>query len=154
MVIEPGAEIIVVAPPGGEDEAITRLGRIGFDTIAGYLKEPESAFLTISGEVDQASRLTASELREALGRQQPPTVVDVRNAGELAEGLIDGSLHIPLAELPRRLDELPDGRPVVVFCAQGTRSSIAASLLRRAGRSSVSGLIGGEAAWRLALASA
>jgi len=154
MVIEPGAEIIVVAPPGGEDEAITRLGRIGFDTIAGYLKEPESAFLTISGEVDQASRLTASELREALGRLQPPTVVDVRNAGELAEGLIDGSLHIPLAELPRRLDELPDGRPVVVFCAQGTRSSIAASLLRRAGRSDVSDLIGGEAAWRLALASA
>jgi rhodanese-related sulfurtransferase len=43
MVIEPGAEIIVVAPPGGEHEVITRLSRIGFDTVAGYLKDPEAA---------------------------------------------------------------------------------------------------------------
>jgi len=153
MVIEPGAEIVVVAPPGGEDEAITRLARIGLDTVAGYLNEPEAAFLAIPGEVDQASRLTASELREALGRPRPPAILDVRNAGELAGGAIDGSLHIPLTELPRRLAEVPDG-PVVVYCAHGTRSAIAASLLRRSGRPDVSDLIGGEAAWRLALASA
>jgi len=153
MVIEPGAEIVVVAPPGGEDEAITRLARIGLDTVAGYLNEPEAAFLAIPGEVDQASRLTASELREALGRPRPPAILDVRNAGELAGGAIGGSLHIPLTELPRRLAEVPDG-PVVVYCAHGTRSAIAASLLRRSGRPDVSDLIGGEAAWRLALASA
>jgi len=154
MVVEPGTEIIVVAPPGGEDETITRLGRIGFDTIAGYLDEPEAAFLTFSSEVDQANRLTASELREALGRPRPPVVLDVRNTAERTGGAIDGSVHIPLAELPRRLAEVPDGRPVVVYCAHGTRSSIAASLLRRSGHSDVSDLIGGETAWRLALTAA
>jgi hydroxyacylglutathione hydrolase len=154
MVIEPGAEILVVASPGGEEEVITRLGRIGLDTVTGYLSEPEAAFLSVPGEVDQASRLTASELREARARQRPPVVLDVRNAGELAEGVIDGSQHIPLAELPRRLAEVPDGDPIVVYCAHGSRSSIAASLLRRSGRSDVSDLIGGEMAWRLALTSA
>ena len=71
MVTEPGSEILVIAPPGGEQEIITRLGRIGFDTVTGYLGEPEAAFLAVPGEVDQASRLTASDLREALGRRQP-----------------------------------------------------------------------------------
>ncbi len=82
-------------------------------------------------EVDQASRLAASDLREALGRDRPPVILDVRNAGERAAGAGDGSLHIPLAELPSRLSEIPAGTPVVVYCAAGSRSSIAASLLRR-----------------------
>jgi rhodanese-related sulfurtransferase len=60
-------------------------------------------------------------------------------------------LHIPLAELPRRLPGVPAGTPVVVYCAAGSRSSIAASLLRRSGHRDVSDLIGGEAAWRLSL---
>ena len=81
-------------------------------------------------------------------------VLDVRNAGERAAGAIDGSLHIPLAELPGRLSEAPAGIPVVVYCAAGTRSSIAASLLRRSGYRDVCDLIGGEAAWHLSLASA
>ena len=151
MVTEPGSEILVIAPPGTEQEVITRLGRIGFDTVTGYLNEPEAAFLAIPGEVDQASRLTASALREALGRDRPPVILDVRNAGERAAGAIDGSLHIPLAELPSRLSEVPAGTPVVVYCAAGSRSSIAASLLRRSGHTDVSDLIGGEAAWRLSL---
>jgi hydroxyacylglutathione hydrolase len=154
MVIEPRTEILVIAPPGAEREVITRLGRIGLDTVAGYLGEPESAFLAVPGEVDQASRLTASELREALGRENPPTVLDVRNASERAVGAIDGSVHIPLAELPGRVSEVPAGLPVVVYCAGGTRSSIAASVLRRSGHRDVSDLIGGEAAWRLSLTAA
>ncbi len=154
MVIDPATEIIVVVSAGGEQEVITRLGRIGFDNVAGYLKEPEAALLAVPGEVDQASRLTASQLRAALGRTRPPAVLDVRNASELADGGVDGALHIPLAELPRRLAEVPDAGPIVVYCAHGSRSSIAASLLRRFGRSDVSDLIGGAAAWRLSLAPA
>jgi glyoxylase-like metal-dependent hydrolase (beta-lactamase superfamily II)/rhodanese-related sulfurtransferase len=151
MVVEPGTEIIVVAPPGGEEEVITRLGRIGFDNVTGYLAEPEAAFLAVAGEVDQSSRLTAGQLRAVLGGPRPPVVLDVRNTGELAEGGVDGARHIPLAELPRRLAEVPDTDPVVVYCAGGSRSSIAASLLRRSGHADVSDLIGGAAAWRRSL---
>jgi hydroxyacylglutathione hydrolase len=154
MVIAPGTEIVVVAPPGGEPEVITRLGRIGFDNVSGYLEAPEAALLAVPGEVDRASRLTAGELRAALSWPRRPVVLDVRNAGELAAGGIDGAVHIPLAELARRLAEVPDDAPVVVYCAAGSRSSIAASLLRRSGRADVSDLLGGEAAWRLSLTQA
>jgi hydroxyacylglutathione hydrolase len=110
-VTEPGTEILVIAPPGAEQQVITRLARIGFDTAPGYLDEPEAAFLTVPSQVDQASRLTASELRAALRRENPPTVLDVRNASERAAGAIDSSLHIPLAELPGRLSEVPADTP-------------------------------------------
>ena len=150
MVVEPGTEIIVIAPQDREEEIVTRLARIGFDTVTGYLREPEAAFLTAGGEITRASRLTVTELREAL-RTEQPVVLDVRNTGERAEGAIEPSLHIPLAELPKRLGEMPAGRAVVVYCAHGARSSIAASLLRRAGFADVSDLIGGAEAWQLAL---
>jgi hydroxyacylglutathione hydrolase len=154
MVIEPGTEILVIAPQGREQEIITRFARIGFDTVSGYLRDPEAAFLEMPGHLARASRLTVSELREALRRPRPPVVLDVRNAGERAASRVGGSLHIPLAELPRRLGEVPAGEPVVVYCAHGARSSIAASLLRRAGYQDVSDLIGGEEAWQAALAPA
>jgi len=154
MVLRPGEEILVIAPDGAEEEVITRLGRIGLDTVAGYLPDAEAVFLTMPDEVDRASRLTATDLHAALARSPRPVLLDVRNVGELTTGVIDGSLHIPLAELPRRLDEVPSGAPVVVYCAGGFRSSIAASLLRRAGRADVSDLTGGYTAWELAFAGA
>jgi hydroxyacylglutathione hydrolase len=71
----------------------------------------------------------------------------VRNDGELAGGAIFHARHIPLAQLPRRLGEIPPGRPVVAYCAGGYRSSVAASLLRREGWTDVSDLLGGFTAW-------
>lgn len=154
MVVQPGKEILVVAPQDREEEVITRLARIGFDTVAGYLREPEGAFPAIAAEMTQVSRLTAHELRPALDRVEPPLLLDVRNMGELAGGTIPGSVHMPLAELPNRLTEVPDDRPIVVVCAHGTRSSIAASLLRGAGRTDVSDLIGDYEAWQRTFAPA
>lgn len=153
-VAEPGDQVLVVAPQDREDEVVTRLARIGFDRVLGYLREPEAAFLSMVAEMSRASRVTASELRTALERAEPPVVLDVRNRGEWELGAIDGSLKIPLAGLPGRLDEVPVDRPIVVYCAGGYRSSVAASLLRRAGRTDVSDVLGGYAAWRMASAQA
>jgi hydroxyacylglutathione hydrolase len=147
MVVRPGTALLVIAPQDREEEVITRLGRIGFDQVIGYLREPEGAFLTMTAEVAQAGRLTAVQLRDALTHTGSVTVLDARNTGERAQGAIDGSLHIPLAELPNRTKEVPADRPVVVYCAHGTRSAIAASLLRHEGHQDVSDLIGGYDAW-------
>ena len=151
MVVDPKERIAVVAPQDREEEVITRLARIGFDSVVGYLREPEGAFVTVPGEMTQASRLTVRDLAEQLASERPPVVLDVRNTGERDTGAIEPSLHIPLAELPRRLAEVPQGQPVVVYCAHGSRSSIGASLLRKAGYQDVSDLIGGMEAWRLTL---
>ena len=146
-VVRPEQEVVVVAPQDREEEVVVRLARIGFDRVAGYLREPEGAFLAAPEHVVRASRITAQELARALRRTDPPTVVDVRNPGELIAGTIPGAVHIPLAQLPHRLGEIPAGEPVVVHCAGGYRSSVAASLLRREGWSDVSDLLGGFTAW-------
>jgi glyoxylase-like metal-dependent hydrolase (beta-lactamase superfamily II) len=154
MVVQPGDDIVVLAPQDREEEMVTRLARVGFDTVVGYLREPEGAFLTAVDELQRASRVTVSELREAMGASAPPMLIDIRNAGELVDGMIDDAVHIPLAELPVRLDEVPADRPVVLYCKSGVRSSIAASLIRRTGHTDVSDLIGGYEAWVQTLAPA
>ena len=148
-VVAPGRDILVVAADGREREITTRLARIGFDRVVGHLGDPEQAFREVPDSLVTASRLTAGQLREALAGPTAPVVIDVRSAGEREEGFIADSLHIPLAELPHRLDEIPGDRPVVVHCAGGHRSSIAASLLRHRGHTDISDLLGGYAAWRV-----
>ncbi|WP_209498840.1 rhodanese-like domain-containing protein [Streptomyces sp. PvR006] len=146
-VLDPAAELVVIAPENREEEVVTRLARIGFDRVAGSLRDPEDALAALADEVSPASRLTAAQLRAALGSERPPLVVDVRTHGEReANGFLDDALHIPLSELPRRTDELPADRPLVVHCAGGHRSSIAASLLRHRGFQDVSDVLGGHAA--------
>jgi glyoxylase-like metal-dependent hydrolase (beta-lactamase superfamily II)/rhodanese-related sulfurtransferase len=146
-VVRPDQEVVVVAPQDREEEIVIRLARIGFDRVAGYLREPEGAFLAVPQRVARASRLTAPELAAALAEPDAPTVVDVRNPGEVVAGRVPGALTIPLAQLPHRLAEIPRDRPLVTYCAGGYRSSVAASLLRREAFGDVSDLLGGYAAW-------
>ncbi|MFI8321465.1 rhodanese-like domain-containing protein [Streptomyces sp. NPDC085529] len=150
-VLPADADLLVVAPQNREEEIVTRLARIGFDRVAGYLRSPDDALTAVPDEVTPASRLTAARLRAALAGGNAPVVIDVRACGERAEnGVIDGALHLALGELPRRLDEIPRGMPLVLHCAGGHRSSVAASLLRHHGFDDVSDLLGGYAAWALA----
>ncbi|MEV6162469.1 MBL fold metallo-hydrolase [Streptomyces sp. NPDC052052] len=72
-------------------------------------------------------------LAAARARGEDPVVLDVRRAAERERGAITGTVHIPVHELPRRLDEVPPG-VVWVHCAGGMRAAIAASLLDAAGR--------------------
>jgi rhodanese-related sulfurtransferase len=97
--------------------------------------------------VDQASRLTPGQVDEAIAAAGAQ-VVDLRNAGELAEGMLPGARHIPLAELMTRSGELEPDRPVVLYCAGGWRSSVGASFLRAKGFTDVSDILGGYGAWR------
>jgi hydroxyacylglutathione hydrolase len=146
-VVTAGTPIVIVAEPGKEREATTRLARIGFDSVIGYLDDPVKAFLENPDEVVKASRLTAHEFgarRESIAGLQ---LVDVRNPGEFKLGTIEGAQHIELAGLTRRLAELDPSRPTVVFCAGGYRSSIAASTLRANGFVDVSDILGGYNAW-------
>ena len=81
-------------------------------------------------------------------------IVDVRNPGETAAGIIPNAITIPVGQLPERLDELDVTKPTVVYCAGGYRSSVAASLLRQRGFADVSDILGGYGAWEEAVQSA
>jgi hydroxyacylglutathione hydrolase len=145
--------IVVVADPGREREAVLRLGRIGFDQVAGYLEGGPRAFERRADLVASHPRIDPAELARRRSSARAPLVLDVRTEVEWAAGAIEASINLPLAQLERSLDRIPRGREIAVHCQSGYRSSIAASLLEQAGFQPISDLAGGWLAWEAAQAS-
>ncbi|HAP75148.1 MAG TPA: MBL fold metallo-hydrolase [Acidimicrobiaceae bacterium] len=150
-VMQPGTPIVLVCEPGTENEARTRLARIGFDRVLGALHDPVAAFVQHPEHVTQLSRLSVASLEERMRNIEGLVLVDIRNPGEVADtGTIPGAREIGLPALITRMGELDPAAPTVVFCAGGYRSAIASSLLRSHGFTDVSDLIGGYTAWSTA----
>jgi hydroxyacylglutathione hydrolase len=142
--------IVIIANPGRESESAVRLGRIGFDNVAGYLSDGMRSLESRPDLTVATERLSAPLSAEILSSAEPPQLLDVRTPRERGQKYIDGSLSIPLNHLPERVRELPSSRPLLVYCAGGYRSSIAASLLQQRGFTRVSEIAGGIAAWEAA----
>ena len=142
--------IAIVADPGRENESAVRLGRIGFDNVAGYLNGGLNSLESRADLVRFTERLSAPYAAELLSSSEAPLAVDVRAPREREQKNIGGSLSLPLSRLAENLGAVPRDRSLLVFCAGGYRSSIAASLLRRAGFPSVAEIAGGIAAWETA----
>ena len=138
-------EIVIVAASGREREATTRLGRVGFDRVLGYL---DGGIDAARGKVVLIERPRPVQVDEVgLLTVAGVPLIDVRSILEHREEAIPGSYNVPLPQLTERLGEIPEGT-VVVYCRSGERSSTAASLLERAGRIDVLDLIGGITAWK------
>jgi hydroxyacylglutathione hydrolase len=142
--------IVIIADPGRENESAVRLGRIGFDHVAGYLQNGLHSLESRPELVAFTERLSAQFAAELLSSSQPPLAIDVRAPREREQKHIAGSLGIPLNRLMENLETLPKNRPLLVYCAGGYRSSIAASLLQDSGFDPVSEIAGGIAAWEAA----
>ncbi len=147
-VIPHDVDIVLVVDEGFELEAKNRLARIGFDRVVGFLQHPYVMMLDHPDRVRHASRMTAVEFDARRDEIDGLQLVDIRNPGEVALGVISGATTIPVGQLPGRLDELDPAAPTVVYCAGGYRSSVAASVLRDAGFSDVSDILGGYGAWQ------
>ena len=148
MVAEVGEQIALISYPGEEQQAALRLARIGSDDAVGYLTvDHDGQFpAELADLVQAAPRTTVTELDELVAKEAV-TLIDVRNPGERAGGTIPAARHIPLAQLGLRVGDVPTDKPIVVHCAGGWRSSVAASLLRANGIEQVSDLLGGYNAW-------
>jgi glyoxylase-like metal-dependent hydrolase (beta-lactamase superfamily II) len=138
----------------GEDlehvrESQMRLARVGLENVAGYLADGVTGWIKNGFELEYIPQVTAEEFAE-LRKQEPDqiAVLDVREPGELSGGVIENSVSIPLGELNARTGELDRDKLLVVHCKSGYRSSIATSLLRRAGFRNIANLIGGFDAWK------
>jgi rhodanese-related sulfurtransferase len=115
--------------------------------VVGQLADPGAVLAECPQEIVASSRLTVQQLAQLEHAGDGLQLLDVRGPGETASGTLPGATTIPLAVLADELDQLDPDRPVVVYCASGYRSLIAASLLSSAGFSDVSDLLGGYAAW-------
>ena len=141
--------IVIIADPGREHEAAVRLGRIGFDHIVGYLQDGLRSLESRPDLTVTTDRVSAPMAAEELATGEP-LAVDVRTPAERQTKFVAGSVSIPLNQLAERARELPKDRALLVYCAGGYRSSIAASLLQKLGFTRVSEIAGGLAAWETA----
>lgn len=144
-----GSPIILVAADDEQvDEAVTRLARVGHETVRGYLRGGVEAWREAGFDLSQVPQVTVSELRRMLDEQPELQLLDVRRSAEYAAG------HAPRAESsplgPRLAEEaagLDRARPLAIICAGGYRSSAATSLLQPLGFRRIYNVAGGTGAW-------
>jgi hydroxyacylglutathione hydrolase len=141
-------------------EVRRQLLRIGFDAVAGVVDGGFGAWQSIDLPVSRITQMTAAELHARLDRSgtriladsvkraERPQVVDVRTKREWQSGHIDGAVNVPVGDLPRRAADLPRDRAIAVICEGGFRSSLASSLLERAGVKEIINVTGGMTAFR------
>ncbi len=142
--------IVLVAEPGSEQESAMRLGRIGLDNVVGFLNEGMQALEARRDLAEGWDRVVPAVLAEALASDDPPFVLDVRKPAEHEAGRIEGSINIPLNHLRERLSEIPLDQRLMVHCAGGYRSAIAAGILQQAGFARIEELVGGIGSWEAA----
>ncbi len=129
------------------DTAVRDLAMIGLDRIAGYFDASViDAWASGAQPLGTVPRITVHDLKEALA-YDAVTLVDVRNQVEWNGGRIAGAVHVSLGSLADRVAGIPTGKPIVVQCATGARSSIGASVLKAHGLDNVVNLTGGIGAW-------
>jgi glyoxylase-like metal-dependent hydrolase (beta-lactamase superfamily II)/rhodanese-related sulfurtransferase len=135
--------LLLVTEPGREEETVTRLSRVGYDQVVGYLAGGFDAWLQGERPVDSVPSVLvetfAAGYREAV-------VVDVRKPSEFAAGHLPGAINLPLDYLHENLAQFPKDRPVYVHCAGGYRSMITCSVLKAQGWDNVTDIAGGFAA--------
>ena len=134
--------IILLAPKGREEEAITRLSRVGFDNIKGYLKGGIKSWIELKKQTNSIENIKAQDFM-SLNSKFDINILDVRSQNEYLSGSVDGSLNIPLINLTDNLDKLNSNKRSYIYCKGGYRSMIASSILNSKGINDITNIIGG-----------
>ncbi len=134
--------ILLVTDAGKEEEAVTRLARVGFDNTLGFLEGGFEAWKAASKEFDTVSGITADELQIEL-QKHDLKIFDVRAKTEHYAEHIPSAENTPLDELNNHLAEFPAEETFYLHCAGGYRSMIAASILKSRGIHNIVDIQGG-----------
>ena len=134
--------IILLAPEGREEEAITRLSRVGFDNIKGYLKGGIKSWIELNKRTNSIENINAQDFMN-LNSKFDINILDVRSQNEYLSGSVDGSLNIPLINLTDNLDKFNCNKRSYIYCKGGYRSMIASSILSLKGINNITNIIGG-----------
>ncbi|CAF0702686.1 MBL fold metallo-hydrolase [Candidatus Methylacidithermus pantelleriae] len=145
------ANILLVGEPGSDlTEARSALVRVGHDRIVGYLEGGIRTWISSGRQVAHVPQASVEELADRLPNfnKEGIEILDVRSPTEWCNGHLPHARHIPCGQLPKRLHELSPDISYWVVCGSGYRSSIATSLLKRAGFVCVTNVDGGMEAWK------
>jgi rhodanese-related sulfurtransferase len=135
-------EILLVCQPGTEQEALTRLARVGYDQVLGYLQGGFDAWVVSGKETDMITSIPADTLADRLEARKV-AIIDVRKPGEFEAEHVDGAINIPLDYINDRMSGFPKGETIYLHCAGGYRSMVAASILKARGYDDVVDIAGG-----------
>jgi len=124
-------KILVVCEKGQEVETITRLSRVGFDNVLGYLDGGFDSWKKSNEEIDYINSVSAYDLKEIINSDI--NLLDVRTKNERENGFLINTLNIPLNIFQSKIEVLDKSKKYYVHCAGGYRSMIACSILKRMG---------------------
>ena len=131
MIVDVHQPILLVTDPGTEEEVITRLSRVGFDHVLGYLEGGFESWKNSGKEIDAIHRISAEEFSSKFNEDSK--VVDVRKETEYDAEHVENAYRRPLAEINDWVNSLNNDEHFFIHCAGGYRSMIAASILNSRG---------------------
>ncbi len=135
--------LLLVTYEDQEEEAVTRLSRVGYDNTLGFLKGGFDTWKYSDHEVETTDRVTVEEVVARHKKGDLPMIIDVRKKSEFDSEHLIGAVNIPLNEINQHLAEIPKDKPFLLHCAGGYRSMIASSILKQRGWDNFADITGG-----------
>ena len=142
LIVDVKKAILLVVPEGREEEAVTRLSRVGFDNTLGFLSGGIEAWKEEGKEIDTVNSIPTSDFI-SLHNKKKGEIFDVRKQSEYLSEHVLESRNIPLSDLNLHLSEFPKEAEFFLHCAGGYRSMIAASILKSRGYHNLIDIQGG-----------
>ena len=134
-------KIILLTEPGKEKETVKRLARVGYDNVLGFLAGGFQTWLSADNSIETVSRINVTEFMSLDFDQE--CVIDVRKPGEYEASHLKVAKSLPLDFIKENIKSYPKNIPLLLHCAGGYRSMIAASILKKNGFNVIEDLIGG-----------
>ena len=143
MIVDVKQPILLVANDDQIEEAITRLSRVGFDNVIGYLEGGLDAWVKAGKDTDDIQTVDAEAFASVLNATPEAKVVDVRKDGEYQSEHVENAIHASLEYLANNMHLIPKDEPFYLHCAGGYRSLIAHSMLKARGYHNAIDVLGG-----------
>jgi hydroxyacylglutathione hydrolase len=141
-------KIMILTEAGKEEETITRLARVGFENIIGFVQGGFEAWKQAGEPIDLVIDIEADELKMDMNYDHKMVIMDVRKEAEFENGHVQSAINIPLQSMTEiaMISNFEDTDNIYIHCAGGYRSVIAASILKKHGIHNLRNVLGGYAA--------
>jgi len=142
LIVDVNQPVLLIAEEGKEGEVVTRLSRVGFDKVLGYLQGGIEAWKKAGKELDTIKQISAEAFAEE-AKAGDGKIIDVRKESEYAAEHVEGAYSRPLAYINDWIKDINPAEHIYLHCAGGYRSMIAASILQARGYRNFTEVAGG-----------
>lgn len=143
LIVDIRQPILLITDEGKEEEAVTRLARVGYDNTIGYLKGGFSAWQQAGKETDTIESISVIELEKQLKFDAALNILDVRKPGEYSAEHVEGALSSPLDYINSSMEKVDKSKNYYVYCKSGYRSMVFNSILKSRGYTNLMDVRGG-----------